>query len=629
MGAVVSTRQLRWAQLLGGEELKLGDNAGRVGLRNLGNTCFMNAGLQCLSHLEPFAAYFLTGKYREEVSSTNPSGSRGKLARAFASLQRGLWQSGQTAHNPRELHAALAPHAPHLFQGYEQQDVQEFLAFCLDALHEDLNLAALNNKSIPAGHADQESEEDSLSEGRGEEFAAALAWMRYLRRGKSFLVDLFQGQLRSSLHCEECQHQARTFEPFLYLSVPVPRETTSARVVDALDKYLESELLTGDERWLCPKCDRKVNARKKIDLWVLPPVLVLHLKRFEFDSRALQFRKIGTTLTAPLTLDLSAHVQSPQRETAVYDVVAVANHAGAYGSGHYTAVCQVSVGGGSEWNLFDDERVIALSDHEVVTREAYVIFLVRRATDGEQLRRQSITLPEVWPHSVSRKNSALLELISNQGSVAAQAAQAAQAYRASHAHQASQVGSRENLAGNGCQTTLPEATLPKPPCLAGQHGMLGQPELPGHPTLPGQPALSGQPGHSGQALRTAGGNCAALPTRPLGATCGSSLGHRTAPPSALSAGTAAVRTPSIPSTRTPLACAARPVRNFPVAAGAKPVSSAAHSALGRLQAMEQPSTVSPSTSSARLQTSVQTRPAAVRPPPIAWDASRPRRNGVR
>ncbi|CAE8656648.1 unnamed protein product, partial [Polarella glacialis] len=85
-GAVVAARTERWEPLLGSDKLQLSESSGKVGLRNIGNSCFMNAGLQCLSHVEPFAAYFLTGKYREETNPTNPLGSKGELAKAFAEL---------------------------------------------------------------------------------------------------------------------------------------------------------------------------------------------------------------------------------------------------------------------------------------------------------------------------------------------------------------------------------------------------------------------------------------------------------------------------------------------------------------------------------------------------------------
>lgn len=410
MGGNLSAQRDRWGSLFGTDSVKLSETAGKVGLKNLGNTCFMNAGLQCLCHIEPFSGYFLTGKYKQEINRRNPRGTQGELANAFATLMQQLWQKKQPSHTPRSIHNALRICAPHLIEGYEQQDVQEFLAFCLDGLHEDLNLVV---EQPPPQTEEQEKEDERLVEGRGEEFAAALAWMRYLQRGKSFLVDLFQGQLRSSLKCGRCGFERRRFDPFLYLSVPVLRNMNT--ISDAIEKFLEEEMLTGDERWNCPKCDCKVDACKQIQIWTLPPVLVLHLKRFEFDMRTFQFKKISTQLYSPPTVDLSSLVSSKQREGAVYEIVAVANHLGQFGSGHYTAYCQVGQPHERKWYHFNDDRVSLLGDGQFMGKEAYVLFLVRCSQDA--MRRQTVSLPEVWPHWVSQRNSVLNDIV-NPGSAA-------------------------------------------------------------------------------------------------------------------------------------------------------------------------------------------------------------------
>lgn len=309
-------------------------HAGKVGLRNVGNTCFMNTGLQCLSHIEPLAAYFVSGRYLKDVNRTSTKGYGGEMADTFAELQRLLWQksppdstelpdgisdfltglralfweSEQQSSGPpeggvafaRSLRTKLSRFAPYLFEGH-QEDVQEFLAFCLDALHEDLNRV----RGKPPPFTEQQEKQDAeLSARNGDEFAAALAWMRYLERGKSYLVDLLQGQLRSSLTCLRCGHCSQRFEAFLYLSVPVDLKMTF--ITDALARHLEAETLAGDEQWYCERCCKKVDARKKIDLWKLPPVLILHLKRFEFNAKSLQTCKVKTKLLAPDgVLDLS------------------------------------------------------------------------------------------------------------------------------------------------------------------------------------------------------------------------------------------------------------------------------------------------------------------------------------
>lgn len=183
---------------------------------------------------------------------------------------------------------------------------------------------------------------------------------------------------------------------------------------DAIRGYLAEECLEGENAWRCEKCDRRVSARKKICIWKLPPVLVLHLKRFELDVRATErsgvacFKKITTPLSSGLTVNLTPFVSSEVREEQVYDVVCVSNHMGAFGSGHYTATCRHPVD--QKFYYFNDGDVSPLPPGQpVISKDAYVLFLVRHSAQSAQgLRRQTISLPEVWPHWVSHRNSVML-----------------------------------------------------------------------------------------------------------------------------------------------------------------------------------------------------------------------------
>eukprot|EP00397_Hematodinium_sp_SG-2012_P001859 GEMP01001864.1.p1 GENE.GEMP01001864.1~~GEMP01001864.1.p1 ORF type:complete len:819 (+),score=183.47 GEMP01001864.1:290-2746(+) len=411
---VTFTTNKRWEAFHGdNKEVFYGLHGGRMGLRNLCNTCFMNAGLQCLAHVEPVAAYFLTSKYKQEINATNPLGTGGKLATAFAQFLKQIWRppdksSSSKPLSPKQMHKALERFAPHLMEGYEQQDAQEFLAYMLDGLSEDLNLV----KERPPPEKMSEEEEEKmymdLEEKHGEEFVAALHWKKYLTRNKSFLVDIFQGQLRSVLTCTECGYSSKTFDPYLYLSLPVSSSMTC--VADALHTFLEEEQLDGDNRWRCNRCKKKVVAKKKMDIYKAPSVLILHLKRFSFNYETGVTTKVSTFLDMPLTLDLSSYIVSHHKDSLTYDVIGVANHTGPHGFGHYTATCKHPIDN-NYYHFDDDDEVVRLDDlNDMITEGAYVLFLLRHAKQSDPLRRQTITLPDVWPHWVSKKDSQIVPI---------------------------------------------------------------------------------------------------------------------------------------------------------------------------------------------------------------------------
>jgi len=183
---------------------------GLCGLGNIGNTCFMNSALQCLSNTSPLMKYFVSCSYKHELNPSNPLGMNGKIAEAYAELMHQMWNGQNHFVTPRAFKMQVGRFAPQ-FSGYQQQDSHELLAFLLDGIHEDLNRV----KQKPY----IEMQDDK---GRPDDVVAAEAWTNHSLRNSSIIVDYFHGQFKSTVECPECNKRSITFDPFCYLSLPLP-----------------------------------------------------------------------------------------------------------------------------------------------------------------------------------------------------------------------------------------------------------------------------------------------------------------------------------------------------------------------------------------------------------------------
>lgn len=383
---------------------------GVVGLQNLGNTCFMNSSLQCLSSTIPLTDYFLGYDYKTEINKTNFLGTGGKLATAYAQLLKEMWLGNKGVIKPVQFKKQLSKFAPQ-FSGTYQHDAQELLSFLLDGIHEDLNRV----KEKPYV-------EDRDCDGKNDNADAIEAWKNYLRRNKSLIVDLFQGQLRNTCRCNVCGHQNIRFEPFMYLSLPIADSCETLQ--DCLDLYISVDELRGENRWYCEKCKKHRDGTKKIDLWILPPILIVHLKRFKYNEYGQVGSKNNANIRFPLeSWDLSKAVKSKGTGAPVYDLYAVSNHIGGLRSGHYTAFSLTRFD--DQWVEFNDSSPRPISKETLISKSAsaYVLFYNRSdqgdgsspddistddnpATSGRypMVRRQSVTRPDLWPHAQVQDN---------------------------------------------------------------------------------------------------------------------------------------------------------------------------------------------------------------------------------
>lgn len=373
---------------------------GLTGLKNMGNTCYMNSVLQCLSATPSLAQFFIRGEHHRYVNPNGSPETTQRLLDAFAQLLSILWSEQYSAVAPMPFRAVLC-HVLPIFGGWEQHDCHEFLSFFADALHEGLNRSPHSSRSKGRSSAEDASErraQEAELEVLPIEQGAQREWDRYQQTNCSIVLDSFAGLLRNRMTCSKCSTTSTTYNVFRDLSLPVPLRSprsTSARsssqlapressspasnypnIYDAFHSFLAPETLDGEDKWMCPKCRIQRKATKQLTLARLPPHLVIHLKRFSFQSShssrfSLSPRswygpkegKISVRLDFPLDgLNLTSY--APAGEKGLYDLYAVVHHFGSLTSGHYTATVRSQ----GRWFYADDARIIPDFPKELYVR---------------------------------------------------------------------------------------------------------------------------------------------------------------------------------------------------------------------------------------------------------------------
>ncbi|KAE8615401.1 hypothetical protein XENTR_v10008506 [Xenopus tropicalis] len=412
---------------------------GVTGLRNLGNTCYMNSILQILSHLHVFRECFLqldlnqtqellaaAGSGKTRLSSKYPpSAVLPKVTQKHTKVQRSLarrqsFSSGLSggASNSRnmELIQPKEPSSKHIslchelhtlfqvmwsgkwalvspfamlhsvwrlipaFRGYAQQDAQEFLCELLDKVQQELETTGTRYPTlIPASQR------------------------KLIKQVLNIVNNIFHGQLLSQVTCLACDHKSNTIEPFWDLSLEFPeryhfngKETASQRpclLTEMLAKFTETEALEG-KIYACDQCNTKrrkfsskpvvlTEAQKQLMVCRLPQVLRLHLKRFRWSGRNHR-EKIGVHVRFDQMLNMEPYccresTAALRADCFIYDLSSVVMHHGkGFGSGHYTAFCYNPEGG--FWVHCNDSKLHSCTVEEVCKAQAYILFYTQRVT---------------------------------------------------------------------------------------------------------------------------------------------------------------------------------------------------------------------------------------------------------
>ena len=353
---------------------------GLTGLTNLGNTCFMNTAISCLSHTTPLTWYFLRDinknaaldpktyqpiqdngqapQYIKDIRDKNKDLDETRVLHEWYRLLRGLWKKNGIV-EPKSFHytiqnLSIKKGNPH-FGGMGQNDIHEFLVFLIDNLH-----TALEREVNITISGEPKTQLDQLA------LQAAKAWKSYFHQTYSIFVDLFYGQYISYVEAIEDHppEQSFNYDPFCVVSIEIPKKE-NVTLLDCFSHFCQEEILEGDTQWYSDRDKCHKNAKKKIYFWSTPKILIVHLKRFNYPHKNSQLVDI------PHELDMEPYCLGYDKYSSKYKLYAIANHTGNPMFGHYYAYCQNHNG---QWYYFNDEDVGKINKENLITPNAYCLF---------------------------------------------------------------------------------------------------------------------------------------------------------------------------------------------------------------------------------------------------------------
>lgn len=345
-----------------------GDNSvndsvnGLSGLINFGNTCYMNSAIQCLSNIKIFRDYFLKKEFVEDL---NKEKMEFNLVIQWYKLLLGLWRKNCTI-SPQSFRKeirllALKQEMNLNFVGNNQNDVQEFIVFLLNSMH---NCLGRKVDMKISGSVKNELDKKALE--------AMKSWKSFFKDDYSIFIDLFYSQHSSSIYDLDKNIKSTIYGPMCYYTIPIPEEKEDINIYDCLDLYTNFERMDEDNRWYNEETKEYIDCYKQIKFWNTPKILIIVLKRFLNNGE-----KISNFIDFPINeLNLNKYCIGYKKNKNIFDLVCISNHVGNLNFGHYYAYCKNS--SNNKWYNFNDNSVEEIDENKIVSSSAYCLFYQKR-----------------------------------------------------------------------------------------------------------------------------------------------------------------------------------------------------------------------------------------------------------
>lgn len=345
--------QMNWQN-----SLKKRKNEPPLGFRNLGNTCYLNSVIQCLTYTPPLANFCLRLQHSLSCDSLGHQDKKSECP--FCLLEKRIVRSLSVdlpLDTPSRIIGRLSTFAEHFRVG-RQEDAHEFLRYVIDACHTTCvrlkKPQQQRHKFVSNGGSDGKL----VSNGGGDGFGVS-----------TVVKEIFGGALQSQVKCLGCGNESNKVDEIMDISIDV---LNSSSLKDAFHKFFQPEILDGNNKYKCDSCKKLVSAKKQMSILQAPNILVIQLKRFD----GIFGRKIDKAISFEEVLVLSSFMcKASQDHCPEYKLFATIVHSGfSPDSGHYYAYIKDAVG---RWYCCNDSYVSVSNLQEVLSEKVYILFFSR------------------------------------------------------------------------------------------------------------------------------------------------------------------------------------------------------------------------------------------------------------
>ena len=329
---------------------------GLCGLKNYGNTCYINSITQCLNNNRSFINYFLTNAYKEDYNDTTDM----DLVEKYINIIKSLYKENAVAdpHDYLLEIKRIASHDPCYKEliGYGQADSQEFLQFLLEKLHEQLKYKV---NMVQTGEIKNDVDRLAMD--------AFKVLNTHFKNGYSKIIEEFYGLEYSKISSStDKKYISETFSPFSTLAVEIPENLNNQELnlYQCLDKYTVVEKNITHKQHN-PVVENKYD--KQLQFWSLPDTLIILIKRYDNFMN-----KKNNLIDFPITnLNMLKYSIGYDNNKNVYDLFAISNHSGEVNGGHYWCYGKNSDG---NWYNFNDTNITSIKPSDLITSNAYCLF---------------------------------------------------------------------------------------------------------------------------------------------------------------------------------------------------------------------------------------------------------------